>query len=157
MKPVTQTTFGADHGNCYGAAIASILEVPLEALPDYMGEYKAGRDWHGLLSAYLYRHHGVMLMEVDRRLTPFVQPKGWHLLNGMGPRDLPHSTVGRDGELVFDPHPDRTGLVKVESYEFLVPVNLDAIEDPEHRAGMESWLMRRECGCPECVVAERPA
>lgn len=45
MKPVDQTTFGAPHGNCLMACVASILEVPLDSLPVMFDEIeKQGRD-----------------------------------------------------------------------------------------------------------------
>ena len=36
MKPVDQTRFGCPGGNCYQAVIASILELDLEEVPDFM-------------------------------------------------------------------------------------------------------------------------
>lgn len=150
MIPVDQTGFGEIDGNCWGAAIASVLEVGLDALPDYVADYHAGGDWHALMMAYLHRHHGLTLMSLDGRLIPHVTPNGFHLIGGLGPRGFQHSVVGLHGKIVHDPHPSRAGLVRSEEFEFLVPVNLDAIEDPEHRSAMERWLTRRDCTCREC-------
>jgi hypothetical protein len=156
MKPIDQTAFGDPDGNCWGAAIASLLEVPLAALPDYVTEAKEGRDWHGTMSAYLYKHHGLMLLRADGRLTQFVTPKSWHLISGMSPRGLSHAVVGHAGEMIHDPHPSRAGVLSVDEYEFLVPVNLDELEG-DHRKAMEAWVSRRPCICTECLGEQERA
>ena len=40
MKPVKQTRTGSN-GNCFQACVASVLELPLEAVPDFCN----GADW----------------------------------------------------------------------------------------------------------------
>lgn len=34
MKPVMQTTFG-NYGNCFQACLASVLEIPLDSIPEF--------------------------------------------------------------------------------------------------------------------------
>ena len=36
MKPIEQTIFGFERGNCMQACIASIFEVPLDDIPNFM-------------------------------------------------------------------------------------------------------------------------
>lgn len=38
MKPVYQTVFDSKNGNCMQACVASIFEVPLEVIPNFMGK-----------------------------------------------------------------------------------------------------------------------
>lgn len=47
MRPVTQTEIGVDNtrANCLMAAVASILEVPLESLPDVAEHEARGLSW----------------------------------------------------------------------------------------------------------------
>lgn len=151
MRPVDQTREGAT-GNCYCAAIASILEVPLESLPDIVAEEMHGRDWHTYVAAYLFKHHGLMALELDGRLVPYVSPRGFHIISGTSPRnpEWGHAVVGLFGELLHDPHPSRAGVAKVTDYTFLVPVALDAIEDEEQRQRLTRWLTRAPCICPAC-------
>ena len=49
MKPVDQTLFGEGRGNCLPACIASVLELPLEAVPHFVLE----DDWVGALQTFL--------------------------------------------------------------------------------------------------------
>lgn len=155
MKPVDQTAFGNPDGNCYGAAIASLLEVPLVALPDYVADAKAGKCWQRTIATYLYKHFRLMAIRTDSRITFRVQPKGYCLINGLSCRGEQHATVGLDGVIVHDPHPSRAGLVQVDDYEFLVPVDLDQIADADHRKGMEIWLgSERDCSCPACLSSK---
>jgi len=37
MTPVVQTSYGKSKGNCLAACVASILDVPISALPDFEG------------------------------------------------------------------------------------------------------------------------
>jgi hypothetical protein len=43
MKPVFQTRYGEGRGNCFQAALASILDLELEEVPDFVSAYRD--DW----------------------------------------------------------------------------------------------------------------
>lgn len=43
MKPVMQTKFTKDDGNCLQACMASILELPIESVPDFVNT--CGQKW----------------------------------------------------------------------------------------------------------------
>jgi hypothetical protein len=45
-----------------------------------------------------------------------------HFISGVSPRGFGHRCVGVGGELAWDPHPSREGLVTVYSVGFLVPL-----------------------------------
>lgn len=64
MIPVDQTTYGHTDGNCFSACVASILEIPIEEVPNTLGvnaelmRWLAGR---GLSATMFYRGaHEVM-------------------------------------------------------------------------------------------------
>jgi hypothetical protein len=105
MKPVDQTSFGAYEGNCFSACVASILELDLDDVPFFMGE----EDWSEALLKWCE----------DRRIavdfsTQFPAPAGEIcIVGGESPRHPTrwHAVIMRDGALVHDPHPDRTGIV----------------------------------------------
>lgn len=106
MRPVDQTEFGPG-GNCLSACIASVLEMPLEQVPNFN---HAAEDWAEALLAWC----------ADRKLnldfsTEFPAPAGRHvILGGTSPRRqgrAGHAVVALDGVVVHDPHPDRTGIV----------------------------------------------
>ena len=67
--------------------------------------------WWVKLTAWLGKRGlwSLLLQEGDPRV-----PRGYTIVSGMSPRGLLHSTVWRDGHLVYDPHPSRAGLEDVE-------------------------------------------
>src|SRR5580692_7025464 len=104
MKPVDQTLFG-QKGNCYAAVMASILELPLEAVPGDLGIkgdviYQAAND---LLAPFGL---AIVVFRWVAGETWFAPKDAWHVLSGPSPRgDWLHATVGRGGSMIHDPHP----------------------------------------------------
>lgn len=133
MIPVDQTRFGRGEGNCWAAAIASILERPLEdfaafheAFCLWAAFYEEGRD--GECPWEIRVGHRVALAEMgwsisyqDNFLEPMI-PRGYAIASGPGPRGCDHATVALDGVIVHDPHPSRDGLLEISYFEWLVPV-----------------------------------
>lgn len=70
MKPVFQTTVDPEKGDCFSAALASLLELPIEAIPRFAeihGKYNmmdAARPW-------LAEHHGlsIVTIQMEQELT----------------------------------------------------------------------------------------
>lgn len=116
MKEVYQTIFKPPLGNCLQACIASLLELPLEGVPNFM---EAGDDaWWAEYSIWMIEEAGVQPLG----LTPggWV-PHGWHLIVGSSPRgDWDHVVVGFQGNIVHDPYPDGEPLLDVKYYEIFV-------------------------------------
>jgi hypothetical protein len=116
MRPVDQTRFGGpsappdEWGDCFAASVASILEIPLSEVPPGLG---TAEGWEVECNAWLRRFGlAVVSFEWDTRWPREWPPEAWHLLAGRSPRgDWDHSTVGRKGQVVHDPHPSRAGLV----------------------------------------------
>jgi hypothetical protein len=115
MKYIDQTKFGKD-GNCFAACVASLLGLVIEDVPCFD---VPGKMWLRLFDEWLR----------GRDLAPIILwPKGGiipsnvhYIAGGKGPRGLPHSVIYLNGEMVHDPHPDRTGLLNVSDYTFIVP------------------------------------
>jgi hypothetical protein len=104
MKPVHQTDFDFVNGNCMAACIASILELPIEIMPNYHSD---GEQW--------YRDWQVWLAPRNMQLLTFMyggeQPAGYSILSGKSPRhDGNHAVVALDGEIIHDPHPSGDGI-----------------------------------------------
>jgi hypothetical protein len=148
VKPVHQTTFaarsGEGAGNCLAAAIATLLELPLEDVPNFSAiegtkldlpsEHKAEEDgsdmaWFKAVEDFLAaRDLAVVVWEWKH--SPYVQPGTPALLHGKSPRgDFLHTVVAiADSErwvYVHDPHPDGTFIVgdPVEGW-VVVPVSI---------------------------------
>lgn len=121
MIPVDQTILSSesDKGNCLAACVASILEVPLETVPNFIEE----TSWFSSLRKFLLQH-GYHLFE----LTPNYSLPVFHLMIGPGPRSrdgkpIHHSVVGKGGVIVHDPHPSKSGLLEVEYFLVFLPVD----------------------------------
>lgn len=126
MTPVKQTILGRgpDHGepcgNCMQAAIATILDLPLEEVPHFLQSYED--IWWANMQAWLAtRGWQIVALPLDY-LAPGIVPIGYHLMHGRTCRDSDHVVVAKDGVMVFDPHPSDAGLTEIKTYEVLVPV-----------------------------------
>ena len=126
MIPVYQTLFGDGSdgtpcGNCFAACIASLLELPLDALPNFC----ALEGWREATDRWL-GDRGFFYLDVAP--GPGFSPEtafgraGYHIMSGPGPRGLRHSVVGRAGRMVHDPHPSGDGVI-AEEYDFLIPLD----------------------------------
>ena len=129
MKPVMQTKLKPPRGNCWAACVASVLELPLEDVPDVEFEqmdatpgapdvlrfWKVWREWLaerglGLQCVGLSDEHPI--------------PPGILIVTGRSPRgDWQHSVVYKDGVLAHDPHPEGGGVTRVETLDLLYPLN----------------------------------
>jgi len=121
MNPVLQTIFTPPHGNCLQACIASILELPLEEVPNFM---QFPDQWLPRYEHFLRTHN---LQPVHIRFdgkTPDWEPWGYHLISVKSPRgDYDHSLVGYQGKPVHDPFPGGECVGEVIGWELLVSVN----------------------------------
>jgi len=117
MIQIKQTRF-ADKGNCYQACLASLLELPLEQVPDFCNEFRS--TWLMEVQIWLGGLYDLGLLHVAPADTQVIPPNTYHIITGMSDRGRMHSVIGKDRKMVFDPHPNGTGLIKVEVFEFLV-------------------------------------
>lgn len=116
MKPIYQTQFDSKTGNCLQACIASILEIPLDRVPNFMLE----DDLTTALDSFLAQFRLVSITLVASQVSGW-EPTGFHLIGGASPRgEVGHSVVGHNGEMVHDPHPSGDGLRTVEDYTLFV-------------------------------------
>ncbi len=109
MKPVTQSRVGED-GTCFRACVASIMEVPEKAVPDF-GAFGNDECWWTDIQAWLAK------AGLQYRRVPIdgAKPVGYSTIEGVSPRGGLHACVAYDGKLVHDPHPqDGTGRGLVE-------------------------------------------
>jgi hypothetical protein len=130
MRYVTQTVEGWPRGSCVQAAYASILDLPTEAVPRFDPEAsaRAGQN-QGDRERMWLASIGLDLITIatapDKSLAPEVLgciPEVPHLMSGISPRGYGHRCVGIGGQLAWDPHPSRAGLLTVYSIGLLVPL-----------------------------------
>lgn len=141
MIEVQQTILKPPTGNCHAACIASILELPLRAVPslydgadadgyDRDAAYKRQHDWlHGLGLNLLY----VECTADSAEKWPGWCPDGYWIATHEPPSKLNHSTVWLGDTLAWDPwpvepiqpgEPVRGDLVMVEWFECRDPALL---------------------------------
>lgn len=107
MQPVTQSILHGDAsgrpGNCLQAAVASLLDVPLDDVPHFIEH----DDWDERMAAFCAAHgYRPILRDPD---TYVAYGMAW----GPSERGVRHAVVWVDGVMAWDPHPSRTGLLTV--------------------------------------------
>ena len=133
MKPVDQTILGEPHGNCLQACVASILELALDDVPNFM-EYE---DWDGEFVKFMA---GFGLEPVEFNVAAGWTPGGYHCALGETSRGILHSVVAHGGEVVHDPHPSKNGLHTVTAWMVFV-ATLEDGRAPSSNVG-SGWLHR---------------
>lgn len=163
MIELTQTRLYPG-GNCWQTAVACLLEIDPEVMPpqaDYDWKVKKadgdtdwGPSYDNALQGYLHEHHDLTYHEMHGPPTLYpllrIESPGWHLLTGRTVRSdqyggMRHVVVARYGELAWDPHPSRAGLIEEIRWAFLVPYP-------------DSWRKPNavsECVCPKCKPGYR--
>lgn len=141
MKPIQQVVFDDRRGDCLAACIASILEVPLEAVPNFRAIQEDDASVDMILEAdkWLRANHGKRFISIElysdrdgtrgQHLTDqmicnrlfHVNENEYVILSGESPRKNAdgskkyHCVVGRADcwgfDVVHDPHPEGGGIV----------------------------------------------
>ena len=111
MKPVDQTVFEDGKGNCLAACVASILELPIEVVPNFAehGFLDGVRAWLKQLGFELVRVYPTGEASIFANAPAIVA--GWSPRGG----GKQHAVVGRSDsgglEVLHDPHPSRAGII----------------------------------------------
>ena len=109
MTPVQQQFLHDDAagvvGDCFRACVASILDLPIEAVPHFA---LLGHRWSLVAEVYL----AALKRDFDW-VPPAAYAGGLVVASGQSPRcpDIRHAVIWRDGQMIHDPHPDGTGIV----------------------------------------------
>ena len=128
MKPLDQTVFRKNYGDCGRACVASIFEFPIKEMPNFWEETQDASTFWRKSNDWLSQNKGYHLVPMS------VSEGHEYLLDGVlciavgktGRGDEDHAVVWRDG-LVHDPNPARTGLKENPSV-FVLIVPLDPLQ-----------------------------
>ncbi|MFE9127086.1 hypothetical protein ACFYOF_16975 [Streptomyces sp. NPDC007148] len=117
MLPVTQTILHSDPsgrlGNCLQAAVASLLELPIEDVPHFVQH----DDWLERLAAFCLEHgYQAVICDPDAYVA-------YGMAWGRSPRGVRHAVVWADGGMAWDPHPSREGLEQVTELIAFEPIH----------------------------------
>lgn len=131
MTPVDQEFLhdpaNGSYGDCQRAAIASILNLPLSAVPHFNADNTDVLTFHTRLKDFLATKNLGHYEFTAFDFTMFGYPEPtpvYHLIYGMTERGFQHAVVGYNGEVVHDPHPSKAGLLPDKgqwSYGLLLP------------------------------------
>lgn len=121
MTPIKQSKLwspqGIHNGNCFEAALASLLDLPLWMVPPFSDMY--GRnDFHGRADEWLTRFFGMELEHVDGH--PVETLPEFYIACGRSVRGVMHAVVYSAGKLVHDPHFSDTGIGAVQYCQKLI-------------------------------------
>lgn len=92
-------------GDCFRACVASIMNLPLEGVPHFM---LFGDKWFDTFVLWIGLQGYDVRFATDADEVPADR---FYILSGKSPRGaFNHAVVARNGAVVHDPHPDRTGV-----------------------------------------------
>lgn len=130
MKPQKQTRSGPD-GDCIRAVIASLLELPIDQVPDWVKQAEhlmmpEGFEWD-YMQRWLDETYGLFLLEIqlvsNLPWNPIPKP-AFCIFFGKTKAGVKHAVVGACDQqsfmLLFNPDPSAE-LDGVDSIAFLVP------------------------------------
>lgn len=110
-------------GNCYQAALATLLQLPLEEVPHFydQGVFDkfAEQEW---LAERGFTMLWLTVPEFDLFKETAIR-RCFHLISGSTERfngEVDHVVVAKDGKTFFDPHPSRAGLKIEKVYGVLI-------------------------------------
>ena len=127
MKPVFQTRYGEGRGNCFQAALASILELELDEVPDFVNAYRD--DWFKEVERWLYEKFRAVYVatEYEHFLENFADLRAsgvYYIQVGPNQNDVMHCVVAQHGKMVHNPNRTCMGLKEVKYCEFLAFLNI---------------------------------
>lgn len=144
MIPITQTKVVVRnekgdivvHGNCYAAAIASIMELPITEVPNVEVFFCSDQDyWMEVMHMFLQLkgwelytntdfkvfHDGKHGVAEGKRfdMMQYCENK-YYFASGPSARGVRHICIYQNGQLVHDPHPSKDGLIEVDTFQELI-------------------------------------
>ena len=123
MTPVEQTITQPPYGNCWPACIASLLDLPLQDVPQFFHGATEECHWWDQWQDWLARF-GLELQCIEAEHIPNLAPAGYSIMTVESPRGpYLHATIAKDGELVWDPSPKRAdGIGRVVDWALIRPL-----------------------------------
>ena len=127
MTPADQTTFGYKRfpfraGNCLSACVASILDIPTDAVPDFIDkDDRYEHTWLMRLNAWLAREGLCVWHYSITDLSECADFCDYYIAWGNSVKYNLHAVVAKRNCIVHDPHPSRTGLRTVSGAIVITP------------------------------------
>lgn len=114
-------------GNCMATCIACILDLEITDVPQFE-EINRPQSWEVALISwlidkgyYIHADYPVKYSDGDKKVIEM--PNDLCIVGGKSTRgDLLHAVIYKDGKLYHDPHPDNTGVLTVDDYWLIYPI-----------------------------------
>ena len=145
MKPVDQTIFydpsvgpKGQRGNCLQAVIASLLELPLEEVPHFVGDDldhdgDNNLEWHWWkrLLDFLKSKGYQLYVIMDVKTRDGLEPDEYYLASGPSYRGqgIHHVVIYQGDKMVHDPHFSRQGVMEVTHIEVIRKIPSEQAEE----------------------------
>lgn len=103
------------YGDCFRTCVACILEIPdATHVPHFFENcFDDPHLWQQSLNDWLFKR-GLAYIEISSPGAEWFKSWGidtYHIISGYSTRGFGHAVVGRNGKIVWDPHPSRNGLI----------------------------------------------
>lgn len=123
MKPHYQTKWGEGKGNCFQYALASILELEPETVPDFCNEYED--EWHEETIKWLkqYNLSCVSLAVHNKELNDYCLKDCILLVCVKNDNNVNHAVIYKNGKVIHDPNFWYDGEYKIETVDLIFPIN----------------------------------
>lgn len=106
-------------GNCFATVVACFLGLKIEDIPPFedmmpfdKNKPKDNKTWVGAAVKFL-SEKGYEWGSLEGHTS------GYYLVVGKSVRGVNHVCIYKDGKLWHDPHPDRSGLVSEDYFEYI--------------------------------------
>ncbi len=110
----------AGSGNCMQCAMAFMLGLRIDQVPDFAASGSPQQCWELFESFAESQGYSAVMIPGNRSF------EADYLVSGTSPRGTPHMVVMNDGRLVHDPHPSNAGLSDVQCVWLLARRSLAA-------------------------------
>lgn len=120
---VDQTKTG-ETGNCMSACLASLFSCPISEVPNFyeIAGNDAGPWWDAVRDWLRPRGFGIISLALND--TEWLKnTDGLFIVSGNSERGLFHATIWKNGQIIHDPHPSKTGIVKAETMDLIYPLD----------------------------------
>jgi len=125
MKLIYQIVFDDILGDCFRACVASILEFPIEEMPNFWEQTQDVSEFWKMNNGWLMENKGLRCLHFQ------LSPEDKHVVEDLlcvacakSPRgDSDHAVVWQNG-LLHDPHPSGAGLAEdPDTFTIFVPID----------------------------------
>jgi hypothetical protein len=125
MNKIWQTRVFPEKGNCFSACVASILELPIESVPDFDNDIKDDDSWLEKWQIWL-RERGLQFLCLKHNVEYEPYTMGYAIVSksNAGYSDNGHAFIVYEGKPFFDPKTGKSNLLDTWDYWYiLIPLN----------------------------------